>query len=78
MYVCVSGGNICSFFGKFGVLSFLGTPVLRFALLPYYRRFKQFDNRPHNIGNKIINKKMQCARYETWNTPKRVETAHFL
>ena len=26
----------CSFFGKFGVLYFLETPVLRFALLPYY------------------------------------------
>ena len=33
--------NIC-FFGKFGVLSFLETPVLRFALLPYYRRFIEF------------------------------------
>ena len=38
-YVCVSGGKKCSFFGKFGVLCFLETPVLRFALLPYYRRF---------------------------------------
>ena len=28
----------CSFFGKFDVLCFLETPVLRFALLPYYRR----------------------------------------
>ena len=26
------------FFGKFGVLCFLETPILRFALLPYYRR----------------------------------------
>ena len=34
---CVSGSK-CSFFGKFGVLCFLGTPVLRFALLTYYRR----------------------------------------
>ena len=38
MYVCVSEGKKCSFFGKFGVLCFLETPVLRFALLPYYRR----------------------------------------
>ena len=37
-HVCVSGGKKCSFFGKFGVLCFLVTPVLRFALLPYYRR----------------------------------------
>ena len=33
-YVCMSGGKKCSFFGKFGVLCFLVTPVLRFALLP--------------------------------------------
>ena len=37
--MCVSGGKKCSFFGKFGVLCFLETPVFRFALLPYYRRF---------------------------------------
>ena len=37
-YVCVSGGKTCLFFGNFGVLCFLETPVLRFALLPYYRR----------------------------------------
>ena len=38
MCVCVSGGKKYSFFGKFGVLCFLVTPVLRFALLPYCRR----------------------------------------
>ena len=32
------GGKKCSFFGKFGVLSFLETPVSRIALLPYYRQ----------------------------------------
>ena len=32
------GGKKCSFFGKFGQLCFLVTSVLRFALLPYYRR----------------------------------------
>ena len=37
LYVCVPGGKKRSFFGKFGVLCFLETPVLRFALLPYYR-----------------------------------------
>ena len=37
--MCVSGGKKCSFFGKFDVLCFLETPVLRFALLRYYRRF---------------------------------------
>ena len=28
------------FFGKFGVLCFLETPVLKLALLPYYRQNK--------------------------------------
>ena len=35
-------GKKCSFFGKFGVRCFLETFVLRFALLPYYRRIMKF------------------------------------
>ena len=42
-YVFVSGGKKYSFFGKFGVLCFFETPVLRLALLPYYRRFMSMD-----------------------------------
>ena len=38
VHVCVSGDKKCSFFGKFDVLFFLETPVLRLALSPYYRR----------------------------------------
>ena len=38
-YVCISGGKKCLFFGKFGMLCFLETPVLRIALLLYYRRY---------------------------------------
>ena len=38
--VRVSGGKKCQLFGKFDVLCFLGTPILRFALLPYSRRIK--------------------------------------
>ena len=38
-HVCVSGGKKCLFLENFGVLCFLETPVLRFALLSYYRRF---------------------------------------
>ena len=34
-------GKKCLFFGNFGVLCFLETPVLRFARLPYYRRIKE-------------------------------------
>ena len=33
---CAYRGKKCSFFGKFEVLCFLETPVLRFTLLPYY------------------------------------------
>ena len=39
----------CSFFGKFCVLCFLETPVLRFALLPYYRRSKLFHFREEPV-----------------------------
>ena len=42
-YVCVSGSNKCSFFGKFGMLCFLETLVLRCVLLPYYRRTRLFQ-----------------------------------
>ena len=38
MRTCVYRARKCSFFEKFGVLCFLVTPVLRFALLPYCRR----------------------------------------
>ena len=37
-YVCVSGVKKSSFFGKFGVLCILETPILRFTLLAYYRQ----------------------------------------
>ena len=40
MHTCVLRGKKCSFFGKFGGLCVLVTHVLRFALLPYYRRIQ--------------------------------------
>ena len=40
------GGQKCSFLGKFDVLSFLETPILRFALLPSYRQ--------NNIEKKLV------------------------
>ena len=36
--VCVSGGKKCSFFGKLSLIFLLVKPVLKFCLLPYYRR----------------------------------------
>ena len=43
-YVCLSRGKKYSFFGKFGGLCFFGTLGLRFAFLPYYRRFQIWMN----------------------------------
>ena len=40
--VRVSGSKKCYFFGKFGQLCFLKTPVLIFNHLPYYRRVMRF------------------------------------
>ena len=42
-YVCVLGSKKCSFFGKFSLPCFLVTSILRFALLPYYRRIALFE-----------------------------------
>ena len=38
IFLTVSGGEKCLFFGKFVVFCFLVTAVLRFAILFYYRR----------------------------------------
>ena len=68
-YVCVSGGKKCSFFGKFGVLCFLETLILRFALLRYYRKtanLKAKIVKQSLIGfDKIENKKNQPNK-KTW------------
>ena len=57
MYVWVSGGKKCLFFGKFGVLYFLVTSVLRFALSPCYQRMMMVSLFQSNIsfGYKHIN-----------------------
>ena len=41
-FLCVSRGKKCSFFGKFCMLCFFVTSVLRFALLIYYRQIIYF------------------------------------
>ena len=45
--VCVTGDK-CSSFTQFGVLCFLLTPILKFVLLPYYRR-TWGSQRHHNL-----------------------------
>ena len=57
VYVCVSGGKKCSFFGKFGVLCFLETAALRFALLPHYRRIRNYRNFRFKIIPEKLNEK---------------------
>ena len=54
MYVCVSGGKKCSFFGKFDVLCFLETPVSRFALLPYHWRISNNEIIKLSHSTKIL------------------------
>ena len=59
-------GKKCSFFGKFGGLCFLETPVLRLALLPYYRR-SQSDGTLHGSflqDQKVI--KQRLTQSEWW------------
>ena len=62
----VSEDKKCSFFRILGMLCFLETPVLRFALLPYYRRDSLWDFylwSPENndllkLNQMIVNPKM--------------------
>ena len=42
-YMCISGGKKCLFFGKFDVLCFLETPVLKLAYLAYCRRYRHCE-----------------------------------
>ena len=40
--MCISGSKKCSFFGKFGMLCFLETTILRLPFLPNYRQYQMF------------------------------------
>ena len=54
--VCVSEGKKCSFFEKFGVLCFLVTSILKFALSSYYRRLHAFYSpRKHQKWKRLSN-----------------------
>ena len=57
-YVRVSGGKKYSFFGKLGMLYFLETSVLRFALLPNYRQFQ--------FTSSMLNWKLLQFRWCNW------------
>ena len=57
-----------SFFGKFGVLCFLETPVLRFSLLPYCRQlghlyFTEMSKQPLEIFSNLGI--VKCSIYKT-------------
>ena len=57
------GSKKCSFFGKFDVHCFLVTPVLRLALLPYYRRNILFTFR-YNLKCFLDNNEYSSMSYE--------------
>ena len=81
-YVCVCVRKKCLFFGKPGVLCFLVTPVLRFALLPYCRpiverenqnterpqSFQVCRNRKKTIVNKSFSQKFHLIHWTTLMT----------
>ena len=58
-YLCVSEGKKCSFFEKFGVLCFLVTSILKFALSSYYRRLHAsvlfYSPRKHQKWKRLSN-----------------------
>ena len=71
--VCVSRGKECLFFGNVGVLCFLETPVLSFALLPYSLRillyiFQIFESRSinHQKWKGIENRTARGEQHITW------------
>ena len=57
-------GKKCSFFGKFGELCFLVTSVLRFALLPHYRRIVQYMD----CMRRFIQENSDQEKNQHWHT----------
>ena len=72
--MCVSGGKKCSFFGKFALLCFLETLVLRFAILPYDRRFISGYQSLSIINSLIVvyNSNYRLENYESFSGVSRI------
>ena len=70
----VSWGKKRSFFGKFGVLCFLGTTVLGLALLPYYWRLGSLVSETNHgeKQNKPSGKKCQPVKKQKIKTRKDI------
>ena len=75
-HVWVSGGKKCSFFGKFGVLCFLETPVLRFTLFLYYRR-NRLTCSSRSSRSQMLFKIDVLKNFENF-TGKQLWLSHFL
>ena len=71
--VCIKGKKL-SLCGKFSVLCFLETPVLRFALLPYYWRLVLS---PGNVGHFAFSRVFFSSQGES-KTPATSETELFV
>ena len=53
LLIRTQGGKKCFFFGKPGVLCFLKTPFLKFALLSYYRRYVNYYKTGYGIKHEV-------------------------
>ena len=70
-HLCVSEGKKCSFFGKFDVLCFLQAPILRFTLLPHYRRIVDvwLDSKhtfKHDSKHTCLISLLMLLQYPSW------------
>ena len=69
--ICTRGKK-CSFFGKFGVLCFLETTVLRFSLLSDYRRFFPRKKNLHGVTEQTRTLKHAHTYMHTYTNTKAV------
>ena len=78
----VSGGKKCLFFRNFGMLCFLETPVLRFALLPYYRTIQVLQNMRNeqsrnSFYNTVAKKSTECEFIKDPINPRKRKSPNY-
>ena len=60
----MSWGQKYLLFGNLCMVCFLETSVLKFVLLPYYRRFNSFTDMIHNYKNSVENVVRHCETFQ--------------